>query len=200
MRHSFRSIALLLAGALASGTAMAHVGVHSSSAGGLAAGFAHPFIGLDHLLAMVAVGLWAVQLGGRFLFAVPATFVSFMAAGAAMGAAGIFLPQVEGVIALSVLALGIVVGLSAQVAWHWAVPLVAAFAVFHGHAHGAEMPEFGAPWLYFAGFLLATSILHAGGITGGVALRTHPGMLRLGGAAIGLAGAWLVISGFAIEL
>jgi urease accessory protein len=178
--------------AVAAASAHAHTGVHAD--GSFLTGLAHPFIGLDHLLAMVAVGIWAVQLGGRSLLALPATFVSFMAIGAALGASGMNLPQVEGMIAVSVLALGIVVGLSAKLAWYWAVPAVAVFAVFHGHAHGAEMPAFGAPWLYFAGFLVATALLHAGGVAAGVLLRTHPGILRLGGAAIGLAGAWLVVS------
>jgi urease accessory protein len=183
---------LLGLAAVAAASAHAHTGVHAD--GGFLTGLAHPFIGLDHLLAMVAVGIWAVQLGGRSLLALPATFVSFMAIGAALGASGVALPQVEGMIALSVLALGIAVGLSAKLAWYWAVPAVAAFAVFHGHAHGAEMPDFGAPWLYFAGFLLATAVLHAGGVAAGVLLKTRPGILRLGGAAIGLVGAWLVVS------
>ena len=179
-------------GLLASGAACAHTGIHGD--GGLITGFTHPFIGPDHLLAMVAVGLWAVQLGGRFLLALPATFVTFMAAGAALGAGGMSLPEVEGMVAFSVLALGIAVGLSARLAWYWAVPLVAAFALFHGHAHGAEMPDFAAPRQYFAGFLIATAALHAGGVAAGIGLKARPGILRLGGAAIGLAGAWLLLS------
>ena len=185
-------IAALLAGLLASSAAMAHTGVHAG--GGFLAGFTHPFIGLDHLLAMVAVGIWAVQLGGRCLPALPVAFVTFMAVGAAVGAAGMPLHQVEGVVAFSVLALGIVVGLSARLAWYWAIPLVATFALFHGHAHGAEMPEFAAPWLYFAGFLIATAVLHAGGVAAGISLKARSGILRLGGAVIGLFGGWLLLS------
>jgi urease accessory protein len=171
---------------------MAHVGAHPD--GGLATGFAHPFIGLDHLLAMVAVGAWAVQLGGRQLLIVPAAFVAAMAAGALAGTYGVALPQVEGMVALSVLALGVLVALAVRARWHWAVPVVAVFALFHGHAHGAEMPDFSAPWQYFAGFTIATALLHAFGVAAGVALKTHPAVLRAGGAAIGLVGGWLLLS------
>src|SRR5262245_30306264 len=181
-----------LAALLASGTAMAHVGVHAD--GGFASGFTHPFIGLDHLLAMVAVGLWAVQLGGRQLLIVPSAFVSVMAIGAALGAAGAVLHQVESMVAVSVLVLGAVVALSTQAAWCWAVLLVGFFGLFHGHAHGTEMPDFAAPWQYFIGFTLATAALHATGVMGGLALRKHAGIVRAGGAAIGLIGAWLVLS------
>lgn len=192
MRHSLRFTAVLLAGLLTSTAAMAHVGVHS--AGGLTAGFVHPFIGLDHLLAMVAVGMWAVQLGKRYLLVVPAAFVATMSVGAAVGAYGMALPQVESVVALSVLVLGLLVALSLQAAWYWAALLVAAFALFHGHAHGAEMPGFAAPWQYFLGFTVATASLHALGMAGGIMLKKRPGILRAGGTAIGLIGFWLVLS------
>lgn len=190
--HRWRRFTGALVGLLVSSTAMAHVGVHS--AGGFTAGFVHPFAGLDHLLAMIAVGIWAGQLGGARLLALPAAFVSFMAIGAALGASGVSLPQVEGVVAFSVLASGIIVGLSVRLKWYWGVPLVAAFALFHGHAHGTEMPELAAPWAYFAGFLAATAALHGGGVFTGNSLKARPGLVRLGGAAIGLTGAWLVLS------
>ena len=182
----------LLIGAAASGAASAHVGAHPD--GGLATGLAHPFMGLDHLLAMVAVGIWAVQLGGRRLMIVPATFVVAMGAGALAGLYGVAMPQVESMVALSVLALGVLVALSVRARWQWAVVVVAVFALFHGHAHGTEMPDFSAPWLYFAGFLIATAVLHAIGVTAGAALKAHPGVLRTGGVAIGLAGSWLLLS------
>jgi urease accessory protein len=177
---------------IATGVAHAHTGVHAD--GGFTTGLAHPFLGLDHLLAMVAVGIWAAQVGGRFLPGLPAAFVTFMAVGAALGAAGVPLPHVEGMVALSVLALGCVVGLSARLAWHWAIPLVAGFALFHGHAHGAEMPGFATPWLYFIGFALATGSLHAFGAAGASTLKKHPGIIRAGGAAIAFAGTWLLLS------
>jgi len=181
-----------LAGFLASSAAMAHTGVHADH--GFLAGISHPFVGLDHLLAMVAVGVWAVQLGRRYLLIVPAAFVATMAVGAAIGAYGAALPQVESMVAFSVLVLGLLVALALQAAWYWAVLLVAAFAVFHGHAHGAEMPEFSQPWRYFTGFLMATAALHALGVSAGALLKRHPAVLRLSGAAIGLTGAWLVLS------
>jgi len=179
-------------GLIASGAALAHTGSHGGA--GLAAGLAHPFMGLDHLLAMVAVGVWAVQLGGRNLIILPATFVAVMAGGALAGAYGTALPQVEGMVALSVLVLGLVVALAASTKWQWPVALVALFALFHGHAHGAGMPAFSSPWLYFAGFLLATAVLHAAGVAAGAALKARPALLRTGGVAMGLAGSWLLVS------
>lgn len=177
---------------LASGAASAHIGVNAE--GNFAIGWTHPFLGLDHLLAMVTVGIWAVQLGGRQLLVVPAAFVASMAAGAMIGASGIPLPQVESMVALSVLALGALVALAVRARWYWAVSLVALFAVFHGHAHGAEIPQFSAPWQYFAGFTLATAALHALGVAGGAVLRRHPLVLRAGGTAVGLIGFWLVLA------
>jgi len=181
-----------LLGFIASGAASAHIGAHPE--GGLATGLAHPFMGLDHLLAMVAVGMWAAQRGGRYLLLLPATFVATMAAGAVAGTFGLPLPQVEGMVALSVLVLGLLVALALNTRWVWPVSLVALFALFHGHAHGTEMPEFSAPWLYFAGFTIATAALHAIGVAAGVALKTRPGILRASGAAIGLAGSWLLLA------
>lgn len=182
-----------LSGLAASGAAMAHIGDHS--AGGLAAGWAHPFMGLDHLLAMAAVGALAAQLGGRRLWLLPAAFVASMAVGAAAGTHGIALPQVESMIALSVLALGMLLAISAGAERLWPVALVALFALFHGHAHGTGMPGFSTPWLYFAGFLLATAVLHAIGVAAGVAFKARPAILRTGGVAVGLAGSWLLVSG-----
>jgi len=179
-------------GLIAGGAASAHVGAHPD--GGLATGLAHPFMGLDHFLAMVAVGVWAVQLGGRRLMIVPATFVVAMGAGALAGLYGVAMPQVESMVALSVLALGVLVALSVRAGWQWAVLVVAVFALFHGHAHGTEMPDFSAPWLYFAGFLSATAVLHAIGVAAGAALKAHPGILRAGGVAIGLTGSWLLLT------
>jgi urease accessory protein len=184
-----------LSGLIASGAAYAHTGAHPE--GGFATGLAHPFMGLDHLLAMVAVGIWAVQLGGRHLLILPATFVAAMAAGAVAGAYGIALPQVESMVALSVLALGMLVALAVKTRWHWPISLIALFAMFHGHAHGTEMPDFSLPWLYFAGFMIATAALHALGVAAGAALKTHPGILRTGGVAVGVAGSWLLVAALA---
>jgi urease accessory protein len=183
-----------LIGFIASGAALAHTGAHPG--GGWVAGFVHPFAGLDHVLAMAAVGAWAAQAGGRCLVLIPATFVAAMAAGAA-AAHGVALPQVESMLALSVLALGLLVALAVKARSHWPVTLIALFAMFHGHAHGAEMPQFSSPTLYFAGFLAATSVLHALGVAAGVALKAHPGIQRAGGVALGLAGSWLLFTAVA---
>ena len=181
-----------LMGLIASGAALAHTGTHAG--GGWAAGFAHPFMGLDHLLAMVAVGAWAVQLGGRYVVLLPAVFMATMAAGAAGAASGMTLPHVEGVIALSVLMLGMLVALAVKTNWHWPVSTVALFALFHGHAHGLEMPAFAAPLVYLAGFAAATALLHAAGAAAVVALKARPHVVRAGGAAIGMAGTGLLLA------
>ena len=178
-------------GLFASGAAIAHTGIQSE---GIATGLIHPFLGLDHLLAMVAVGVWAVQLGGRYLLIVPAVFVVSMAAGAIVGALGVAVPHVESAVALSVLVLGLLVALSVRAAWYWAVSLVAVFALFHGHAHGTEIPAFSQPWQYFLGFLIATALLHALGVAAAIILKRRPVILRVGGAAMSLLGAWLVLS------
>jgi urease accessory protein len=182
-----RTIALA-ALCLFAGTASAHTGVHAGS--GLAGGLAHPFMGLDHLLAMLAVGAWAAQQGGRALWAVPSAFVGAMLLGGAYAYAGGVLPQVETVIALSVLALGLLISTRRR----WSLPagmaIAATFAVFHGHAHAAEMPQFAAPLLYAAGFAAATAVLHGAGIVGGLVGRQW---LHLVGAAIATSGLMLVV-------
>lgn len=171
--------------------AFAHVGVGQTS--GFAHGFGHPISGLDHILAMVMVGVFAWQLGGRALWLVPATFVALMALGGLAGVAGIALPFVETGIALSVIVLGAVVafGLKAPVAA--AMGLVGLFAVFHGHAHGAEMPESAGGLAYAAGFLLATALLHAAGI--GIGFALGKAGERYGSAIVRAAGGLAAVAG-----
>jgi urease accessory protein len=158
-----------IAAALAPATAWAHVGVGSTS--GFSHGFLHPIGGLDHVLAMIAVGMFAANLGGRALWAVPVTFVTVMAFGGFLGIQKIDVPYVEVGIALSVVILGLVVALRV----HWpiaaAMALVGVFAVFHGHAHGAEMPLDASGAEYAAGFMIATALLHIVGIAIGVGLQ-----------------------------
>jgi urease accessory protein len=158
-----------LAVALAPVTAWAHVGIGSTS--GFSHGFLHPIGGLDHVLAMVAVGMFAANLGGRALWAVPATFVAVMAFGGFLGIEQVALPYVEIGIALSVVILGLVVALQL----HWpvaaAMALVGIFAVFHGHAHGSEMPLDASGAAYAAGFMIATALLHIVGIAIGIGLQ-----------------------------
>lgn len=166
-------------------------GVHAHGAG-LAVGLAHPFNGLDHLLAMLAVGLWAAQQGGRALWVLPATFVSVMALGSTLGVMGVMLPGLETGMALSVLALGLLLALQSR----WALPLagvvVGIFALFHGVAHGQEMPLAASLWGYGFGMLAATALLHAGGVLAGVKVRATT--LRMAGAVVSLAGLGLIFA------
>lgn len=183
-------IALALLGV--SGVAQAHTSglPHMDFATGLA----HPLSGLDHILAMVAVGLWAAQLGGRALWLVPLTFVLTMAAGGTLGFLGLPLPYVELGIAGSVLILGILVALSSRLPLAASMMLVGWFALFHGYAHGAEMAAEASALWYSLGFMWATATLHAAGI--GVALAARQGLparlLRVSGAAIAVSGALLL--------
>ena len=161
LRHSLPRLALLAA-LLAPSVALAHTGV--GEAGGFSHGFMHPIGGVDHVLAMVLVGVFAWQLGGRALWLVPATFVVVMALGGAVGVGGIELPLVEIGIALSVVVLGAAVAFGVKAPVAAAMAIVGLFAVFHGHAHGAEMPETAAGAAYGLGFMLGTGLLHLVGI------------------------------------
>jgi urease accessory protein len=156
--------------AFAPAVAFAHPGHDGAS---LVSGFLHPLGGVDHIIAMVAVGLLAARLGGRALWLVPASFVATMAAAGVAGMAGMGLPYVETGIALSVVVLGVVAvfGLAMPVAV--AMGLVAFFAVFHGYAHGIEMPETVSGLAYGAGFVVATALLHGFGIGLGLALGQY---------------------------
>ncbi len=175
---------------LASGAAWAHPG-HDTS--GLASGLAHPFQGMDHLLAMMAVGLWAAQGGGRKIWLLPAAFMSMLAMGAAAAMQWQTLLPVETGIALSVLALGLLVALSLQLPVIFSVVLAALFGLFHGYAHGLELPSSAAPIEYALGFLIATAALHGSGIAVGVAARQRHALLaRMLGAAIAASGAWFL--------
>ena len=194
-RTAFRllmTVALLLAPSVA----FAHPG--HGEGGSLLAGFIHPFSGIDHLLAMTAVGLFAAHLGGRALWAVPATFVAMMAFGGVFGAAGVSLPFAETAIALSVLVFGFVIfsGMTPPVLA--AMALVGIFAIFHGHAHGTEMPVGGSGVVYGIGFMVATTLLHGFGITLGLAIRWFDDVprrraMQACGVAIALIGAGLTI-------
>ena len=170
--------------------ALAHPG--HGAALGAEAGFLHPLMGADHVLAMVAVGLLAALRGGRALWALPLSFLALMSVGAGLGMAGVALPYAETGIALSIVVFGLaaIVGLRAPVAL--LAGLVGAFALFHGYAHGAEMPETASGLSFGLGFLAATALLHAAGIGLGLAAgrlgasRAAP-VLGAGVAAAGLA-------------
>jgi urease accessory protein len=175
--------------------ASAHTGV--SEAHGALHGFVHPIGGLDHVLAMVAVGIFATQLGGRALWLLPASFLAAMVAGGALAMAGIKLPLVETAIALSVVALGAVICLKIALPIAGAVALVAGAALFHGYAHGAEMPAAMSGIAYGLGFVAATALLHMAGIAIGLAINyigaASSKIVRGAGGAIALAGAAILV-------
>ncbi|MGK7654204.1 HupE/UreJ family protein [Roseovarius sp. B08] len=190
-----RRLALTLVPALlAAGPALAHLdpGEHGS----FAAGFSHPVFGADHIMAMVAVGLWAASLGGRAFWALPAGFVGAMAGGFVMSLGGVPLPLVEPMILASVLLLGLLIALAARLPLPAAVTIVAAMGLFHGHAHGAEIGSAGA-LAYVAGFVVATGVLHALGAAAGWALGRSGGALlsRGAGLAVAIGGSALVMGG-----
>jgi len=151
-----------LAAFLAPTAALAHTGVGDTS--GFMHGFMHPLGGLDHQLAMILVGIFAYQLGGRALWLVPLIFVGVMAIGGLLGVAGIPVPFIELGIALSVIVLGAIVAFGVKVPVAAAMGIVGLFAIFHGHAHGSEMPMDASGLEFGLGFMLATAILHAVGI------------------------------------
>jgi urease accessory protein len=184
MKHP-RTIALT-ALCLFAGTASAHTGNHTVT--GFASGLAHPLSGLDHLLAMIAVGLWAAQQGGRAMWAVPAAFVGAMMLGGGLAWAGLSLPHVETGIAASVLVLGLLIATRRQLAVTAGMAIAAGFALFHGYAHGLEMPQAASPALYALGFVLATAFLHGAGIAGS----------RIGRCAMQAAGAGIAAGGLAM--
>ena len=163
--------------------ALAHIGVGPVS--GFAVGFAHPLGGIDHLLAMIAVGVWAAQIGGRAVWMVPAAFVGTMALGGAIGMLAGGVGGTETIIIASVLVLGAVVAAALKPPLWIAAPFVGAFAFFHGLAHGAELPESAHPVHYAAGFILATALLHAIGIGAAIAVGKYTSRtaLRIAGAA-----------------
>lgn len=162
---------------------------------GFVGGLLHPLLGIDHLLAMVAVGVWAAQLGGSAVWKVPPTFVVTMLIGAGVGMAGIGLPLIEPMIAASVVMLGLVIATQVRMSTWLASLLVAAFALFHGHAHMAELPAGALALNYIAGFALTTASLHGAGIAMGYLLHRHASgtLVRAGGMGMAAAGVWMLV-------
>ena len=179
---------LLIATAMLAGPAAAHT--LGADGAGIAAGLAHPLGGPDHLLAMIAVGLWAGQLGGRGLWLVPSAFVAAMAGGALAATAGIALPGTEHGIVFSLIVVGVLIAAAAKAPLSACAAVVGLFAVFHGHAHGSELPEAASILGYASGFMLATVGLHAVGIvlSRAAASAAAPWASRLAGGAVALAG------------
>ena len=170
--------------------AYAHVG--AGLPGGFQAGFRHPFSGSDHLLAMVLVGIWGAFLGRPLIYALPVTFPVMMVGGAILGMFSVPMPPVELGTAVSVLVLGLCVGLAIEAPVWAACAIVATFAVFHGYAHGVELPAAADPVGYSVGFVLATGLLHVFGVGIGL-LNTYPKgivVTRSVGAVVALAGGW----------
>lgn len=196
MRYVLRWLPLGLAAF--STAALAHTG---HEIGGITSGFAHPFGGLDHLLAMVAVGVWstlqaapdAQQRISRYVWLWPTVFVVTMLLGALAGLDGIHIPAVESSIALSVLALGLLIALRRRLPIGIGALVVAAFAVVHGHAHGGELPDGASVWLYLTGMACATLLLHVSGVLAGMQLRWRNAWFVRGlGAAVAGAGVVLL--------
>ncbi|WP_284735558.1 HupE/UreJ family protein [Dongia deserti] len=181
-------------GAASAAPALAHTGI-GAHGNGLVAGFAHPLMGLDHMLAMLGIGVWAAQLGRRAGWLVPAAFVAVMIGGAALALSGAALPMVEFGIAGSVLVIGGLIAFSARMSLGLAMGLVGAFAVFHGFAHGTELPGFAHPAAYGAGFVAATALLHAAGFAIACVVHRHATKMpfRFAGAAMGAVGGGLLL-------
>jgi len=187
MRASvIRVFAALLCLAAASPT-LAHTG---SVSGGFASGFSHPLFGLDHAVAMVAVGLWGAFLGAPAIFILPLVFPLVMALGGVLGILGVPLPGVEIGIAVSATILGMMVALAARPPLWITAVIVGAFAVCHGHAHGVELPPGADAVAYSAGFVVATGVLHLCGIAFGLLARWPAGRVavRAAGGVIAIAG------------
>lgn len=186
--RSAAATAVLLAGAMLALPALAHV--QQGQAAGFVAGLQHPVSGMDHVLAMVGVGLWGAQLGVPAIWLLPVTFPLVMAFGGFLGLVGVPLPGVEIGIAASAILLGSMVATQSRPPLWLAAVIVGAFAVFHGHAHGTELPPGHSGLLYSAGFVVATGCLHATGVLIGLVHRWPWGQvaLRWAGAGIAVAG------------
>lgn len=188
---AFGAALLMLA---APGAAEAHI--LQGEAGGFLHGFEHPLSGLDHLLAMFCVGLWGAQMGGRAVWSLPIAFPLIMVVGGMMGIAGVPLPAVESGIALSIIVLGAAIALVWRPPEWLAVLVIGVFAIFHGYAHGAELPTAADPADYAIGFVVATGLIHLAGIAVGLAFQRLRGgeLSRALGGLIGLGGLYFLVA------
>jgi urease accessory protein len=171
--------------------ASAHTG--AESANGFIAGVLHPLTGFDHLLAMVAVGIWGATLGRPLIWALPVAFPMLMVVGGVLGITGVPLPFIESGVAVSVVVLGLAIAVAWRAPIAIAIAIVAVFGIFHGYAHGAELPSAASPAAYVAGFVLCTGALHLAGIAIGSLKGLPKGAqaLRASGGLIALAGVWI---------
>jgi urease accessory protein len=189
-KHQSTRLTTLVAAAVAFAPALAQAHPGHAPGASFTHGFVHPMMGLDHLLAMLAVGLWAAQLGGRAAWLIPTAFVSVMTAGAGLGMSGVHLPLVEQGIIASVVVLGLLIATAARLPLAASAGLVGVFALFHGIAHGTEMPASASGFAYAAGFALATATLHAIGLLAAKSTRVE--WVRFAGAAIAVTAIALV--------
>ena len=197
LRHPLPLAAILVVAlvlSLAAAPAWAHLG--GAIAGGWREGFAHPFSGIDHVVAMVAVGLWATRMPHSALWLMAPIFPLFMALGVSMVPAGWVVPGAEDGTAVSVAVLGVLLAVAARPPLAVGAALTALFGLVHGYAHGAEMPETAAPLLYGAGLVTATMVLQLAGIGAGLLARSAIGqrVLPIGAAAIAGIGITLVLA------
>lgn len=176
------------------GMAMAHTGVGETT--GFIHGLSHPLAGVDHLLAMLAVGLWAAQLGGRALWLVPAAFVTVMLCGGVLGFSGIALPFIEQGILVSILVLGVLIAGACKLPLVASMSVVGLFALFHGYAHGSEIPASINAAAYSLGFIFSTVSLHCIGIASGRGLQRLrlERIARYSGGVIALGGIYLAMA------
>jgi urease accessory protein len=188
MRNKFQCWSIALLFLATCGVANAHPG----HVDGLLSGLTHPLSGGDHVLALVAIGIWACQFGGRATWLIPSSFMALMGVAALVGAAGFALPWGETGIATSVLVVGLLIALSVRVSPLFGAMLVALFALFHGNAHGIEMPVGISGWQYGVGFVLVSVAVYGGGVLLGKQLHRHGWVLRVAGTAIAVSGAWLI--------
>ena len=186
---------ILAVASLTCAAAAASAHSDSADAGGFLSGYIHPLSGLDHLLAMVAVGIWGATLGRPLIWALPIAFPLMMVVGGVLGIARVPLPFVQAGVATSVIALGLAIALAWRAPIPASIAIVAVFAIFHGHAHGTELPSTGQPAAYAAGFVVSTGLLHLAGIAIGLLKSLSYGekLLRAAGAAIAATGAWILL-------
>ncbi|WP_027578987.1 HupE/UreJ family protein [Bradyrhizobium sp. Ai1a-2] len=181
----FRYLPFAIAGLVLPQAAFAHEQV--GLGGGLVSGFLHPLTGIDHLIAMVAVGIWGAQLGAPAIWVLPITFPLVMAIGGVLGILHVPLPMPEVMIALSALILGAAVAVRMRLPFAAAAAVVAVFAIFHGYAHGAELPKSANPLAYGVGFVVSTGLLHLCGITIGTLTRWPAGERLIQGLGVVIA-------------
>jgi urease accessory protein len=193
MRAMAKRTGLVVIASALAGPALAHTGV--GAVHGFGAGLLHPLFGVDHVLAMVAVGLWAGLTGGRARLAYPLAFVGMMVLSGLWGMSGAALPGVEIGIAVSVVVLGLAIALRATPPLAAGAAACAIFAIFHGHAHGAELPQGSSGLGYALGFVLATAALHGAGLgLAGLLAARAPLLARVAGGGLALAGVAILAS------